>query len=668
MRSLRITGCLLSKLFRRSPVHGLSIILLFVAVYSLVTTNGGGEAHTGQIFAQTDHALTQTDLLDQNNLPDFATLPQNSRQAMVTGPLTVHPTNPRYFSDGSGKAIFLTGSHTWANFQDNAGSDPPPPFDYTAYLDFMVENNHNFMRLWAWEQAKWGGWFNGDIYFAPSMYQRTGPGTALDGKPKFDVTLFNQAYFDRLRQRVIEANNRGIYVSIMLFDGWSIEDKNYGGLNPWSGHPYHASNNINGINGDPNNDGEGHEAHTLAVPAITALQEQYVRQVIDTVNDLDNVLFEISNESHGEATPWQYHMINYIKSYEATKPKQHLVGMTVEWPNGNNAELFASPADWISPNDVGGYMDNPPAATGAKVIISDTDHLWGIGGNRQWAWKSFTRGLHMIFMDPYDCSPVWPPYPCNPNTGDWVSLRQNMGYILSYADRMNLAAMVPRNDLASTGYCLANAVSTGAEYLVYLPQGGTIQVNLSAASGELLVEWLNPATGAVQAGSPVMGGGARSFTPPFSGDAVLYVYAPPTSTVTPSPTSTSSATPTNTPTHTPTATGTLTHTPTPTSTATGTLTHTPTPTRTPTFTPSATGTLPTPTATATGTLTSTPSQTPDFTPTATATATPDVCIDPTPAPSATPVSGTPTSTPTGVPMPGYFLFLPVVVYDRSPDC
>ncbi|GIK57639.1 MAG: hypothetical protein BroJett015_33020 [Chloroflexota bacterium] len=576
---------------------------------------------------------------------------------LVTGPLTVHPTNPRYFSDGSGKAIFLTGSHTWANFQDNAGSDPPPPFDYTAYLDFMMENNHNFMRLWAWEQAKWGGWFNGDIYFTPSMYQRTGPGTALDGKPKFDVTLFNQAYFDRLRQRVIEANNRGIYVSIMLFDGWSIEDKNYGGLNPWSGHPYHASNNINGINGDPNNDGEGHEAHTLAVPAITALQEQYVRQVIDTVNDLDNVLFEISNESHGEATQWQYHMINYIKSYEATKPKQHLVGMTVEWPNGNNAELFASPADWISPNDVGGYMDNPPAATGAKVIISDTDHLWGIGGNRQWAWKSFTRGLHMIFMDPYDCSLVWPPYPCNPNTGDWVSLRQNMGYILSYADRVNLAAMVPRNELATTGYCLANAVSSGAEYLVYLPQGGVVQVNLSAASGELLVEWLNPATGAVQAGSPVMGGTTRSFTPPFSGDAVLYVYASPTSTATPSPTSTSSAMPTNTPTHTPMP------------TATGTLTHTSTPTRTPTSTSPATGTLQPPTSTATYTLTSTPSQTPVLTATATVTATPSVvCNTPTPTPSVTPVSGMPTSTPTGEPSPGYFLFLPVVVYDFSPDC
>ena len=41
--------------------------------------------------------------------------------------------------------------------------------------------------------------------------------------------------------------------------------------------------------------------------AITALQEAYVRKVVDTVNDLDNVLYEISNESSrqlaGSAVP-----------------------------------------------------------------------------------------------------------------------------------------------------------------------------------------------------------------------------------------------------------------------------------------------------------------------------------------------------------------------------
>ncbi|MCH8149100.1 MAG: hypothetical protein IH987_14145, partial [Planctomycetes bacterium] len=160
------------------------------------------------------------------------------------------------------------------------------------------------------------------------------------------------------------------------------------------------------INGDPNGDGKGLETHTLQIPAVTALQEAYVRKVIDTVNDLDNVLYEITNESGAYSTEWQYHMINYIKNYEANnKPKRHPVGMTFQFKGGNNSTLFNSPADWISPNASGGYRDNPPAADGSKVIISDTDHICGVCEsdrlNYTWAWKSFLRGLNPIYMDPY---------------------------------------------------------------------------------------------------------------------------------------------------------------------------------------------------------------------------------------------------------------------------
>jgi Family of unknown function (DUF6298)/Putative collagen-binding domain of a collagenase len=438
----------------------------------------------------------------------------------AAGPLRVDLANPRYFTDGSGKATYLTGSHTWANFQDAGQSDPPPAFDYTAYLNFLQANNHNFFRLWTWEQAEGAPWTSAGIWFTPLPYQRTGPGKALDGKPKFDLSKFNQAYFDRLRDRVIQAGQRGIYVSIMLFDGWSIEMKNSGPGNPWQGHPFNGGNNVNGVNGDLNHNGQGEETHTLQSPAITALQEAYVRKVIDTVDDLDNVLYEISNESPSDSQDWQYHMINYIKSYEATKPKQHPVGMTVEYPGGDNSELFASPADWISPNDAGVYMNNPPAADGSKVIIADTDHLWGTGGNRQWMWKSFTRGINPIFMDCYDA------YYCegdNPNDPAWVSLRKNMGYALSYANRMNLQAMTPHGELASTGFCLANPSANNAEYLVYQPDGGSFSVDLSGASGSLYVEWLNPNNGQIINAGNVSGGGSRNFSPPFKGDAVLYI-------------------------------------------------------------------------------------------------------------------------------------------------
>lgn len=445
--------------------------------------------------------------------------------AKTNGPLRVSTANPRYFSDSSGAIVYLTGSHTWSNLVDNGGTDPPPAFDYPAYLDFLAANGHNFFRLWTWEQSRWTVETNDDTYwFSPLPYQRTGPGTALDGKPRFDLTKFNQAYFDRLRERVIAARERGIYVAVMLFDGWSVADAKggFGQNNPWRGHPFNQSNNINGINGDLNGDGSGVEVHELGNPAVTAIQEAYVRKVIDTVNDLDNVLYEISNESHGDSELWQYHMIELIRSYEAGLPAQHPIGMSVEYPDGDNDELFASSADWISIN---GHIDFPPEADGSKVLITDSDHICGICGSRVWVWKSFTLGHNPIFMDGYDGAG----YGVGGEGFDfddpnWVSLRKNLGYTLSYARRMNLAAMVPRRDLASSGFALANPVAQGAEYLVYLPEGGEVEVDLSAAAGSLHVEWLDPSDGTRIMEPDVAGGAERSFTPPFSGDAVLYIY------------------------------------------------------------------------------------------------------------------------------------------------
>ncbi len=75
--------------------------------------------------------------------------------ASAMGPLKAHPDNPRYFADGTGQAVYLVGSHTWSNMKDMGKTDPPPPFDFDGYLDFMQQYNHNFIRLWTWELSKY---------------------------------------------------------------------------------------------------------------------------------------------------------------------------------------------------------------------------------------------------------------------------------------------------------------------------------------------------------------------------------------------------------------------------------------------------------------------------------------------------------------------------------
>ena len=455
--------------------------------------------------------------------------------ASATGPLSRLAANPRYFTDGSGKPIYLTGSHTWANFATDQGSTyPPAPFDYDAYLNFLVAHNHNFFRGWVWDLPySVQGHNGGPFHWSPFPWLRTGPGAATDGKAKFDLDKFDRAYFDRIRTRLIAARDRGIYVSIMLFQAYSLQFNR----NERDGYPLDGRNNINRVD-----TGSGHAANTLEFPAVTARQEQYVRKVIDTVNDFDNVLYEIANEAGSYATKWQYHMIDFIHRYEKTKFKQHPVGMTFQHNGGTIEELFASPADWISPNCSQGYTPDPPAADGSKVMIVDTDHGYGwqalkkdgVKAQQAWVWKNLLRGNQTLFMDPYlakiagantgrnspgGINPREPYFGVSPDPY-WETIRVAMGRARTYAQKIDLAAATPRNELSSTAYCLANP---GKEYLVYNP-GEARSFTVSLVGGTYRFEWFNPTTGTVaDTGQVTVTEGRRSFAMPFGGDAALYL-------------------------------------------------------------------------------------------------------------------------------------------------
>ena len=450
------------------------------------------------------------------------------------GPLRVGTVNPRYFTDDAGNAIYLTGSHTWANFQDQGGTfpSPPPVFDYGKYLDFLQMYNHNFFRLWVMEQSRWTLETSDDLYwfFPGPWYKRTGPGNANDSLPRFNLDSLDDSYFARVRQHVVLAGERGMYVSIMLFNGWNVTSAKGGvGLNnPWKGHPFNKDNNVNGIDGDTNGDSSGIEIQHLVSgggdgnAAVTAYQIRYVHRVIDEVNDLDNVLYEISNESDAGAVAWQYLMIDSVKAYEQAKPKQHPVGMSAMYPGGSDQVLYASHADWVAPANYSGDAD------GAKVIVYDTDHTAGIGGDEVWVWESFCQGFNTLFMDGYDGSA----YGNNIEGFDtslvvWKHLRAAMGQTRAYSLRMDLQHTIPNGSTSSTGFCLEPTGTTWVDYLAYSPVGASFTVNLSKVSGDLNVEWFNTLDGTTITGTTVTAGSTQSFNPPFSGESILYLYRHP---------------------------------------------------------------------------------------------------------------------------------------------
>lgn len=256
------------------------------------------------------------------------------------GPLGIWPASGRSLvvasGVGTGRAVYLAGSHIWNNLHDGMGpgvdcSEEPERFDFERYVDFLEERGHNFIRLWRWEQVHSQA-AGGDVHLCmvPQPWARTGPGEAKDGKPKFDLTRFDPGFFDRLRARVLAAGERGIYVGVMLFDGWAIH------LSPApdniEGHPFHVTNNVNDVRIESILD---YQVLPLD-PKVEEIQETYIRKVIDTVHDLPNVLYEVENESSGggsvdeafayalgpegtagwgDSTEWQYWVIDRVRQY-----------------------------------------------------------------------------------------------------------------------------------------------------------------------------------------------------------------------------------------------------------------------------------------------------------------------------------------------------------------
>jgi hypothetical protein len=424
----------------------------------------------------------------------------------INGPLKKSTTNGRYFTDNSGRAIYLTGSHTWdilpnykqlntvGRFEHKYVNNEMIIDGYEGYLTFLKNNNHNLIRLWNGEGSTLAYWEGDGAYesqYVPWQY------TGTKNAPKFDLTKFNQVYFDRLDYIVRRAQEEGVYVKVMLFEGWGL--KGGPGSVAWNYNPFHKNNNINGINGDPNNDTYGLEVHSLAVPAITTIQKAYIAKTIDTLNKYDNVIYEISNEDNNgvDAYNWQVAMMDYVRSYQATKTNKHLVGMSCIYNStgGNeNSRLFGSTADFVTPCGApdSGYNSttNIAATNGSKVYFSDTDHIWGSnGGNATWVWQTFTRGHNPIFMDEYGTRAP----STYPSGFDRDGARRAMGNTLTYANKVDLKSMVPSTSACNTTYCLVKA---GSEYIAFNSGTGVTTIN-SLPAGNYEYEWMNVTNGAI---------------------------------------------------------------------------------------------------------------------------------------------------------------------------
>ena len=90
-----------------------------------------------------------------------------------------------------------------------------------------------------------------------------------------------------------------------------------------------------------------------------------------------------------------------------------------------------------------------------------------------------------------------------------------------FIDKIRFWEMHPNNKVVNNGFALVNV---GKEYVVYLLNGGSVDLDLKSTSGTFNVEWYHPKSGEYSETNSVEGGSIITFTSPFTNDVVLHVF------------------------------------------------------------------------------------------------------------------------------------------------
>jgi hypothetical protein len=422
--------------------------------------------------------------------------------------LATHSSFPACFQSPAGQPLLLIGDYTWGTFSD-------VDYDYAAMLDSLQAHGLNFARVWLW----WGcEEFPGltdrhavmmDRRFVVP-YQRIGPGAAQDGQPKYDLSRFNPAYFDRLRKLCQAARVRDIHLQLILFDAWMLKHPHL-----WKLHAFHRDNNVNGVDADPANTGAGTDGQrgfcSPGNPGALEAQQAFIRRVVDAVNECDNVLFEIANENFYNEQ-WELRLCDFIHEYEQTKPKRHLV-MPKDLPNHKGVVQT-----W-DPRRIHAALLKKRGLR--QPLIFDTD--WEINPNddevRRAMWAAVLSGGHFNYMD--DSRQIGTEHQGDYRGTRRASLHRQIGHLAAFVRQMRFWEMLPDDALVKAGNTFA--MTSTNELAAYLPTGGNVTLDLSKLAGQLEARWFDPKEGAWGKKLTAQGGRPEKFTAPNGNDWALFL-------------------------------------------------------------------------------------------------------------------------------------------------
>lgn len=390
--------------------------------------------------------------------------------------LEKYTANPRYFSD-NGKPIFLVGDYPRIATFMGEPFENNKKLDWKKFLDCISNEGINLVR----QTFTMGG----QQILNPSVmvpWKRTGPGMALDGRPKYNLDLFDPQLFNHFLEIARYAQSKGIYLQLTIMDAWNIKanklDTGWG----WRYHAFNGENNIQGLDASSGSNGS-YGFTNLKNQRLLQYQKALIRKVADTFKNEPNVMFEIANENFYNKK-WEILLADYLKDYERKMGYTlHLV-MPKDLPNHGFDKIQTFNSKLLHKAMLKQYNLRQP-------LISDSD---GIGNPpreilRQWAWTAFISGGSVSYLDQ-----------------GWISMngildnegtvskssRQDIGYMRRFAQRIKFWQMNPLDDVTA-GETLAFGTD-GEEYVIYSPSGSSFPIKIPEGT-IYRARWYDPRTG-----------------------------------------------------------------------------------------------------------------------------------------------------------------------------
>ena len=210
-----------------------------------------------------------------------------------SGAISLHPENPHYF-------IFNGKATTLITSAEHYGAVINLDFDYKKYLHTLAEEGMNYTRIFTGTYFEIEGDFNiSNNTLAPKPGRYIGPWQEVTSeKLKYDLSKYNEKYFERLKDFLNVAQRLNIIVEITLFTS-IYQDKT------WLVCPQNPINNIN----LPDSISRI-EVHTLNNKGLWAYQKALVQKIVKELNPYNNLFYEIQNEPWSDRTVPVYNIVN----------------------------------------------------------------------------------------------------------------------------------------------------------------------------------------------------------------------------------------------------------------------------------------------------------------------------------------------------------------------